>query len=60
MLMNVELFEIYIAQAHRTRGLDGPEIGREGSLKVIDLDLPRTFPALSFFQPDGPLHPELR
>lgn len=55
-----ELFKIYVAQAARMRAQEGPEIGKERSLKVIDLDLPRTFPALSFFQPDGPLHLELR
>ena len=58
--MRSELFEIYIAQAARMRELGGPEIGKERSLSVIDLDLARTFPALSFFQEDGPLHPQLR
>lgn len=59
-ILYVELFDIYKAQARRMHEMKGKEIGKEGSLKVIELDLPRTFPALSFFQPDGPLHPQLR
>eukprot|EP01127_Copromyxa_protea_P022210 TRINITY_DN7880_c0_g1_i2.p1 TRINITY_DN7880_c0_g1~~TRINITY_DN7880_c0_g1_i2.p1 ORF type:complete len:500 (+),score=110.62 TRINITY_DN7880_c0_g1_i2:195-1502(+) len=33
---------------------------KEPSITLISLDLPRTFPALSFFQVGGPLHHDLR
>jgi hypothetical protein len=36
------------------------EFGREHSMSLIDVDLPRTFSYLSFFLPDGPLHGSLR
>lgn len=36
------------------------EIGREDTVELIPLDLPRTFPALTFFSQDGPYHPLLR
>jgi len=59
--LTAELFQIYVAQASRMKDImQGKELGKEESLKVIELDLPRTFPALSFFQPDGPLHSQLR
>lgn len=35
-------------------------VGKERSVSVITLDLPRTFPALSFFQPGGPCHHQLK
>jgi len=34
--------------------------GKEKSVSVIVLDLPRTFPGLSFFQPGGPCHDQLK
>ncbi|EGC29723.1 hypothetical protein DICPUDRAFT_158657 [Dictyostelium purpureum] len=34
-------------------------LGREGSVSLIHLDLPRTFPMLSIFQDEGPLHQSL-
>ena len=36
------------------------ERGREHSLALIDVDIPRTFPTLSFFAHDGPLHEPLQ
>lgn len=57
----LELFEIYAVQASRMRNLNSNEVlGKVESIRVIELDLPRTFPALSFFQPGGPMHSELR
>eukprot|EP01117_Protostelium_nocturnum_P016035 TRINITY_DN6276_c0_g1_i3.p1 TRINITY_DN6276_c0_g1~~TRINITY_DN6276_c0_g1_i3.p1 ORF type:complete len:506 (+),score=147.82 TRINITY_DN6276_c0_g1_i3:287-1804(+) len=47
-------------------GVKSPEItnvvalGREDTVDLIHLDLPRTFPALSIFQPDGPCHNQLK
>ncbi|PRP83341.1 drainin [Planoprotostelium fungivorum] len=35
-------------------------LGREDTVDLIHLDLPRTFPALSIFQPDGPCHNQLK
>jgi hypothetical protein len=35
-------------------------VGREDSIVLIDTDLARTFPALSFFQPGGPMYDTLR
>jgi len=35
-------------------------IGKEGTFKLIDLDLKRSFPALAFFKEDGPLYSQLR
>lgn len=34
-------------------------LGREGTVTLIQLDLPRTFPALSIFQQGGPCHGQL-
>jgi hypothetical protein len=34
--------------------------GKENTITLISLDLPRTFPGLSFFQPTGPFHHHLR
>ena len=39
-------------------GFDG--IGNEHSLKLIDTDLPRTFPSLRLFDEDGPYYNQLR
>ena len=39
-------------------GFDG--IGNEYSLKLIDTDLPRTFPSLQLFNEDGPYYNQLR
>lgn len=35
-------------------------VGREDSIVLIDTDLARTFPVLSFFQPGGPMYDTLR
>ncbi len=35
-------------------------VGREDSVLLIDTDLARTFPQLSFFQPGGPMYDTLR
>jgi len=34
-------------------------LGREGTVALVHLDLPRTFPALSIFQTGGPCHGQL-
>jgi len=38
---------------------EGASLGREGTVQLIQLDLPRTFPALSIFQQGGPCHHQL-
>lgn len=40
-------------------GGEGAALGREGSVALVHLDLPRTFPALSIFQTGGPCHGQL-
>lgn len=35
-------------------------LSKESTLSIIPLDLPRTFPCLSFFQEGGPLHASMR
>lgn len=57
-----ELFGIYLEQAARARtsAEQGGGIGKEGSVNLIPLDLPRTFPSLSFFRVGGPLYGQLR
>ncbi len=37
----------------------GAALGREGTVALVHLDLPRTFPALSIFQAGGPCHGQL-
>jgi len=53
-----ELMHIFGAQSKQV--LQKESLGREDSAKLIPLDLPRTFPALNFFQKDGPYHQQLR
>jgi TBC1 domain family member 14 len=57
----IELFKIHVQQAERTKlNEGGGSIGKENTVSLIPLDLPRTFPALAFFQPSGPWHDHLR
>jgi len=55
-----ELFEIFGGHAKRAREAKENTLGREESVQLILLDLPRTFPALSIFQPNAPCHEQLR
>eukprot|EP01132_Coremiostelium_polycephalum_P002162 gene2162-2661_t len=55
-----ELFSIFGARAERAKHKsENSSLGREGSVSLIHLDLPRTFPMLSIFQTDGPCHQSL-
>eukprot|EP01113_Clastostelium_recurvatum_P041754 TRINITY_DN6686_c0_g1_i2.p1 TRINITY_DN6686_c0_g1~~TRINITY_DN6686_c0_g1_i2.p1 ORF type:complete len:297 (+),score=73.68 TRINITY_DN6686_c0_g1_i2:541-1431(+) len=55
-----ELFSILLTRAGRAkRQGEGQALGREGSVQLIHLDLPRTFPMLSIFQKGGPCHQNL-
>lgn len=59
-----ELFEIFGQRAQRAKQLthtggEGAALGREGTVALVHLDLPRTFPALSIFQLGGPCHEQL-
>ncbi|KYQ91551.1 RabGAP/TBC domain-containing protein [Tieghemostelium lacteum] len=55
-----ELFTIFGARAERAKQKsESSSLGREGSVSLIHLDLPRTFPMLSIFQQEGPLHQSL-
>jgi len=55
-----ELFSIFGARAERAKQrTESNSLGREGTVSLIHLDLPRTFPMLSIFQDDGPLHQSL-
>ena len=41
--------------------MNGPLVlGREDTVKLIEMDLARTFPQLGLFQPSGPLHEPLK
>jgi len=52
-----ELFSILLSRANRAKKQsEGQSLGREGSVQLIHLDLPRTFPMLSIFQKGGPYH----
>lgn len=59
-----ELFEIFGQRALRAKQIthvngEGAALGREGTVALVHLDLPRTFPALSIFQAGGPCHAQL-
>ncbi|EGC36346.1 hypothetical protein DICPUDRAFT_47207 [Dictyostelium purpureum] len=55
-----ELFSIFGLRAERAKQKsEANSLGREGSVSLIHLDLPRTFPMLSIFQDEGPLHQSL-
>jgi len=59
-----ELFEIFGQRAKRAKQIthvagEGAALGREGTVALVHLDLPRTFPALSIFQLGGPCHEQL-
>eukprot|EP01133_Synstelium_polycarpum_P008376 gene8376-9845_t len=54
-----ELFSIFGARAERAKQKGDASLGREGTVTLIHLDLPRTFPMLSIFQDEGPLHQSL-
>lgn len=59
-----ELFEIFLQRAARAKMItvqngEGAALGREGTVALVHLDLPRTFPALSIFQTGGPCHGQL-
>jgi len=59
-----ELFEIFGQRAKRAKQIthtsgEGAALGREGTVALVHLDLPRTFPALSIFQTGGPCHEQL-
>ncbi|EGG23720.1 RabGAP/TBC domain-containing protein [Cavenderia fasciculata] len=54
-----ELFSIFGARAERAKQKGDASLGREGTVTLIQLDLPRTFPMLSIFQNEGPLHQSL-
>ena len=48
-------------QAGRTKTRSSENnIGKESTVHLIPIDLPRTFPHLSFFHPEGPLYSQLR
>jgi len=56
-----DLFRICTQHAERAKKeKEEDTIGKEGTVTLIPLDLPRTFPALSFFAENGPYHPKLR
>lgn len=52
------------SHAHKShddiRPCDSDAIAIAGSISLIPLDLPRTFPMLSFFHSDGPMHDSLK
>jgi hypothetical protein len=60
-----DLFKIYVKQAEAAKALraqgsaSGTEIGKLATASLIGVDLPRTFPALAFYQEGGPNHAEL-
>ncbi|KAK5584183.1 hypothetical protein RB653_005791 [Dictyostelium firmibasis] len=55
-----ELFSIFGARAERAKQKsEAKSLGREKTVSLIHLDLPRTFPMLSIFQDEGPLHQSL-
>jgi len=56
-----ELYQIFYGYAQQAREQKSKKgLGRESSAQLIPLDLPRTFPALSFFNKDGPHYIQLR
>jgi hypothetical protein len=59
-----DLFNIYVRQAEaakqqRAAGEKVEQVGKLGTASLIGVDLPRTFPALAFYQEGGPNHAEL-
>jgi len=56
-----ELFQIYVERAKAVKEKTDTEMcGKENTLRLIPLDLQRTFPMLAFFQEDGPCHQPLQ
>eukprot|EP00824_Muranothrix_gubernata_P017956 TRINITY_DN3673_c0_g1_i1.p1 TRINITY_DN3673_c0_g1~~TRINITY_DN3673_c0_g1_i1.p1 ORF type:complete len:351 (+),score=43.43 TRINITY_DN3673_c0_g1_i1:104-1156(+) len=59
-----ELFEAFHTHAERHRTGGEPSnpnpVGRTGTVDSLQVDLPRTFPALSFFHHEGPWEESLR
>lgn len=55
-----ELYQIFLAHAQRAKEAKTNTLGKEDTAELIELDLPRTFPALMFFQADGPCYRPLR
>ncbi|GAM28827.1 hypothetical protein SAMD00019534_120030, partial [Acytostelium subglobosum LB1] len=54
-----ELYSIFRLRAERAKHKGDLSLGREGTVTLIHLDLPRTFPKLSIFQDEGPYHEKL-
>lgn len=57
-----DLFRIYVKQAEAgkaARAQGAAQVGKLETAKLIGVDLPRTFPALAFYQEGGPNHAEL-
>lgn len=60
-----DLFRIYVKQSEAAKALRetgvkiGQDIGKLETASLIGVDLPRTFPALAFYQEGGPNHAEL-
>lgn len=59
-----DLFNIYVKQAEaakalRAAGVKIEHVGKLETARLIGVDLPRTFPALAFYQEGGPNHAEL-
>lgn len=62
--INKDLFNIYVKQSEvaktqRAAGIKVEQVGKLASASLIGVDLPRTFPALAFYQEGGPNHAEL-
>lgn len=63
LLISPELFRVYTEhakEAHCHSEEDANSTHKYATVKLIPLDLPRTFPALQFFQSDGPWMDSLR
>ena len=57
-----DLFRIYVKQAEAgkaAREQGATQVGKLETARLIGVDLPRTFPALAFYQEGGPNHAEL-
>eukprot|EP01103_Thecamoeba_quadrilineata_P001242 TRINITY_DN11097_c0_g1_i1.p1 TRINITY_DN11097_c0_g1~~TRINITY_DN11097_c0_g1_i1.p1 ORF type:complete len:442 (+),score=61.20 TRINITY_DN11097_c0_g1_i1:50-1375(+) len=56
-----ELYQICLENSRKASNPENNDLlGRLGTVTLIPLDLPRTFPALSIFNKDGPCHQQLK
>lgn len=60
LAITMDLYKIMVQHAKSRRNNPADEVGKMRTVELIPTDLPRTFPALAFYQPGGPSHDTLK